>query len=46
MTATPNSGFDFVHWTENGKVVSTMESYTFVLNANVSLIADFAAPKK
>jgi hypothetical protein len=31
VTATPNAGHTFVHWTENGKVVSTLESYTFTL---------------
>jgi hypothetical protein len=41
VTATPNSGHTFVHWTENGKVVSTSASYTFTLNSNVTLIADF-----
>jgi Domain of unknown function (DUF1929)/Divergent InlB B-repeat domain len=42
VTATPNSGFVFVRWTEGGKVVSTSESYTFTLGAkNVTLVADF-----
>ena len=41
MTATPNSGHSFVHWTKNGSVVSTLESYTFALTANVTLVADF-----
>jgi hypothetical protein len=41
VTATPNSGHTFVQWTENGKVVSTSASYTFTLNSNVTLIADF-----
>jgi Divergent InlB B-repeat domain len=41
-TATPNSGFVFVRWTEGRKVVSTSESYTFTLGAkNVALVADF-----
>jgi Divergent InlB B-repeat domain len=46
VTATPNTGYTFVHWTENGRVVSTSESYTFTLNANVTLVADFVAPKE
>jgi subtilase family serine protease len=46
VTATPDSGFDFVHWTKNGAVVSTNPRYTFVLSSNVTLVADFAAPKK
>jgi hypothetical protein len=41
VTATPNVGHSFVHWTQNGRVVSTSESYTFALNANVTLVADF-----
>jgi hypothetical protein len=41
VTAAPDSGHSFVHWTENGRVVSTSESYTFALNANVTLVADF-----
>jgi Divergent InlB B-repeat domain len=41
VTATPNSSHTFVHWTESGKVVSTSESYTFMLDGNVTLVADF-----
>jgi hypothetical protein len=41
VIATPNSGHSFVHWTENGRVISTSESYTFALNGNVTLVADF-----
>jgi probable HAF family extracellular repeat protein len=41
VTATPNSGFSFVNWTENGGVVSTSASYTFTLNANRTLVANF-----
>jgi Divergent InlB B-repeat domain len=41
VTAKPKSGHTFLHWTENGKVVSTSESYTFTLSANVTLVADF-----
>jgi hypothetical protein len=41
VTATPNSGHTFVHWTESGRVVGTSESYTFTLNGNVTLVADF-----
>jgi Divergent InlB B-repeat domain len=41
VTATPNTGDTFVHWTENGRVVSTSESYAFTLNGNVTLVADF-----
>jgi hypothetical protein len=41
VIATPNTGHTFVHWTENGRVVSTSESYTFTVSANVTLVADF-----
>jgi hypothetical protein len=42
VTATANSGHTFVHWTENGRVVSTSTSYTFTMpSANVVLVADF-----
>jgi Divergent InlB B-repeat domain len=41
VTATPNSGHTFFHWTQNARVVSTSESYTFTLNGNVTLFADF-----
>jgi Divergent InlB B-repeat domain len=42
VTATPSTGHTFVHWTENGRVVSTSPSYTFTLpGANITLVADF-----
>jgi Divergent InlB B-repeat domain len=41
VTATPNSGHSFVRWTKSGTAVSTSESYTFTLTANVTLVADF-----
>jgi hypothetical protein len=42
VTATANSGHSFIHWTQNGKVVSTSVSYTFTMpNTNVTLVADF-----
>jgi Divergent InlB B-repeat domain len=42
VTAAANSGHSFVHWTENGKVVSTSPGYTFTMpSANVTLVADF-----
>jgi hypothetical protein len=42
VTATPNTGHTFIHWTESGRVVSTLPSYTFTLpSANVTLVADF-----
>jgi Divergent InlB B-repeat domain len=41
VTAMPIGNHGFVHWTESGRVVSTSESYTFTLNGNVTLVADF-----
>jgi hypothetical protein len=43
VTATANSGYTFANWTENGAVVSTSASYTFGLNANRTLVANFTA---
>jgi Divergent InlB B-repeat domain/FG-GAP repeat len=41
VTANANSGYNFVNWTQNGSVVSTAASYTFTLNGNVTLVANF-----
>ncbi len=41
VTATANSGYTFVNWTENGGVVSTSASYAFTLNGDRSLVANF-----
>ena len=43
VTATANSGYTFTNWTENGSVVSTNASYTFTVNANRTLVANFTA---
>lgn len=42
VTATPNSGYSFVNFTENGTVVSTSSSFTFTVNGNRTLVANFA----
>ena len=44
VTATANTGYTFVNWTENGNVVSTNASYTFTLNYHRNLVANFAVP--
>jgi hypothetical protein len=44
VMATPSSGYNFASWTENGSVVSTSASYTFVLNGNRNLVAVFNSP--
>jgi uncharacterized repeat protein (TIGR02543 family) len=42
VTATPNTGYNFVNWTDAATVVSTSAAYTFTLNANKTLVANFA----
>ena len=41
VTATANDGYNFVNWTEGGNVVSTQANYTFVVNGNRNLVANF-----
>jgi hypothetical protein len=40
-TATPNAGFAFLNWTDNGTIVSTNASYTLAMDVNHSLVANF-----
>ncbi|MEJ7779895.1 MAG: ice-binding family protein [Daejeonella sp.] len=42
-TASPNAGFTFVDWTENGVRVSTSSSIQFFLNSNRTFVANFRA---
>ena len=42
VTATPSSCYQFVNWTENGNVVSSNASYTFTINSNRNLVANFS----
>ncbi|HEY0177349.1 MAG TPA: Ig-like domain-containing protein, partial [Pedobacter sp.] len=42
VAAKPNTGYTFVSWTENGKVVSTSSSYPFTMAGNRTLVANFA----
>ena len=42
VTATPNAGFSFVNWTENGAAVSTSTSYLSPMAGNKTLVANFA----
>ena len=39
--ATPNNGYSFINWTENGSSVSTNPNYSFTINGNRNLIANF-----
>lgn len=41
VTATSNTGFVFVRWTENGNQVSDNPSYTFIVTGNRTLEAQF-----
>ena len=43
VTATPNAGYTFTNWTENGNVVSTNRNYTFTVTGNRTLVANFQA---
>jgi hypothetical protein len=42
LTATANPGFHFVHWTDNGQVVSDEASYSLTVDVNHSLTAVFS----
>ena len=41
LTATSNTGYTFMNWTENGEIVSTDATYVFFVNANRTLVANF-----
>ena len=43
VSATANNGYTFTNWTENGSVVSTQANYTFTVNSNRTLVANFQA---
>ena len=43
LTATPNEGYEFVSWTNGGAEVSTNATYSFVIKANLALVANFKA---
>ena len=42
VTATPNTGYTFTNLQEGGNIVSTNASYTFILNSNRTLVANFS----
>ena len=42
VTATANTGYTFSNWTENGNIVSTNASYTFTVEGNRNLVANFS----
>ncbi len=41
LTATPNEGYTFVHWTKNGYVVSYNSTYTFTASSDGDYVASF-----
>lgn len=41
VSAWPNAGWGFVEWTENGVPVSNAPDYTFTVNADRALVANF-----
>lgn len=41
ITATPSTGHIFVHWTENGEVVSENAEYSFLVTADHDFVAVF-----
>ena len=42
LSATPNEGYLFVNWTENGAQVSNNANYSFTVTGNRNLVANFA----
>ena len=42
LKATPNDGYAFVNWTQNGTIVSWDPVYTFTVSGNRTLVANFA----
>ncbi|MFO7873022.1 MAG: T9SS type A sorting domain-containing protein, partial [Bacteroidales bacterium] len=44
LTASPETGYAFVNWTENGTEVSTDETYGFNATENRDLVAHFEQP--
>ncbi len=43
LSATPQTGFTFVNWTENDEVQSTEQSFSFIATAERSLTANFSS---
>ena len=41
LTATPNAGYYFLNWTEDGEVVSYDAAYSFAVNSDRNLVANF-----
>ena len=41
LTATANTGYTFINWTENGEEVSTENPYSFTVTGDRALVANF-----
>jgi hypothetical protein len=41
LTASPNAGWGFKNWTQNGTPVSSSAAYTFTVRSNRALVANF-----
>ncbi len=41
VIATPNTGYEFINWTENNVIVSTSKQFIFTINGNRNLVANF-----
>ena len=41
VSAITANGYSFSNWTENGNIVSTNATYTFTVNSNCTLVANF-----
>ncbi len=46
VVATPTTGYNFLFWTQGGVQVSTSAKYTFTLNSNRVLVANFRDPRR
>ena len=46
LTATPDAGYQFVNWTVGGAEVSTANPYTFTVNADITVTANFEETPK
>ncbi|NTW25232.1 MAG: M6 family metalloprotease domain-containing protein [Lentimicrobium sp.] len=44
VDAWSGDGFSFLSWTENGKQISSLPSYTFTVNCDRKLVANFQTP--
>ena len=42
VAAQPNEGYEFINWTENGETVHTEAEYSFTVEGNRSLVANFS----